>query len=141
MKRAVLVCVLALTAACADSPAAPTPREVIAQWERDAEHPAVVPTTVPAGYRLVFPPRDYFGPSGAAGIAVCALPVVEDPAGSCVGTNDDSPWFSTTTVDGALQVIVQTTTGGATEHDLDPWRDLVYTTELDGLAWLDEGPS
>jgi hypothetical protein len=118
---------------------APTYREMLESYQaQNPESEFVVPVGLPSGYRMMSPweylPLDPGG--GKPVIAVCVLDDAQAVLGTCVGTEDSSPWFETDS-DGP-RVVVQTMSVPETQAALAPWRDVVFTSDWENLAWLDQ---
>ena len=125
-------------AACANpfNADVPTNREIVEEYQ--AQNPDfVVPTELPTGYRMLSPQQYLPVVAGTLPIIEVCVPEAGAPIlGTCVGTDDRSPWFETQG-DGR-RVVVQTMSAPETTAALDPWRSVEFTSDWESLTWLDQ---
>jgi hypothetical protein len=115
-----------------------TYKELVMDRVREiTNRPVIVPTTLPDGYAMLNPDDYYPLRPGLPGIRLCVLPSLTTPViGSCVGTEDPSPWFTRDV--GGQRIVVTTTSEPETAAALQPWRGLSYTAQWDTVSWLEQ---
>jgi hypothetical protein len=115
-------------------------RAAVERWADLAGYVPAMPVEPPEGYDLVFAGGTFVGRPGRTAVSICTRPVGDDSLGSCFPSEDDPdrPWFATTTVDGRSDVVVTAVSEPWSREDLARWRDVAFTTDLTGLAWMDE---
>lgn len=114
-----------------------TYRELVEQVTTETPaRPVVVPRSLPAGYAMLNPYDYYPLRQGLPGIRVCVLPPgASDVRGTCVGTDDESPWIEID-ADG-LRVVIATTSPPELATALEIWRTVGFTANWQSIGWLD----
>lgn len=107
--------------------------EQFASLERQEPGSIAVPLELPQGFTFFFPDSYRSSGQGETVLSVC-LPRGSEIVGTCVGTEDSSPWFETTTADGRQVVVVHM--GGA-EEGIEAFRNVEFTTNWRQAGWID----
>ena len=135
---AVLLAVI-VTAGCVNpfsSEPEPTARELFEGVIAAGGPPLVVPRSLPEGYGMLWANQYVTYEDGLPGIEVCIAPSKRMIVGSCVGTEDASPW-QMFKLDGNI-VIISTLSAPEEAELLQPWLDLDWTTDWENLDWIDQ---
>lgn len=131
--RVLSVIVVALLLAACTSARSLSVAEQLASIELQDPGSVVVPLELPQGFTFFFPDAYRSSGEGNTVLSVC-LPRGAEIVGTCVGTEDSSPWFETTTSDGRQVVVVHM--GGA-EEGIEAFRDVEFTTDWRQAGWID----
>lgn len=131
--RVLAVLVIAVVLSACTSGRSLSIAEQFASLESRDPGAVVVPLEIPDGFNFIFPDAYRSTAAGNTVLSIC-LPGGAKVVGSCVGTDDSSPWFETTTADGRRVVVVHM--GGA-EEGIEAFRSVEFTTNWREAAWLD----